>query len=412
MGAKHFLIAPLAVAAIAQGPESLTPTGPATLYDEWHGGQTLEGVQPQLLTGFRVTVLAGGQAGNVRLVVRHTPEQTTEQAPASTVSVGPWVTLPAEPGAYTFQAPRVLADYREVSYGIEQQTGGHAIVTQTRCSPEDGEDADPCSVQSVDVYTPALGAAVPDRRLAADIRRGAQLLLEPITETDADGDGAGDETEDRTNLRASATTRKLRGGRRAFDVTIENAGPRPADLPILRASLSRSPGLGTWSPACKSTQLRLRPGDGNGRGAQLCALKPLAVGETRAVRLVVPDLGTGYAYFGVSAEGRDLAPGDEAPDADYEGKRPPLWIDVDAWPDFSEQLSVQVGLHNRRKGAVRVHITRGKRTFLRRTINFRRAGGREVVLRLPRNFFRAEGPATITARSGSATAKARFEPSY
>ena len=63
-------------------------------------------------------------------------------------------------------------------------------------------------------------------------------MLEPITEQDSDRDHAGDSSEDRTNLRASATTQRLSGYRRAFDITVENAGPRTADLPKLRASLS------------------------------------------------------------------------------------------------------------------------------------------------------------------------------
>ena len=87
------------------------------------------------------------------------------------VHVGEPVTLPAEPGTYTFSAPHVFADYRNVTYGIEQETGGHAITAQTRCSPEDG-DGDICASQSVDVYRPPLGAAIPDRRTATEVQRG------------------------------------------------------------------------------------------------------------------------------------------------------------------------------------------------------------------------------------------------
>jgi len=209
MAGAHVLIAPLATLAFAQGPETLTPPGPATLYSDWHGAQTLEGEHPELLTGLRVTVLPGSQAGRVRFVVAHSAEQTTPEPPPRAVDVGAWVQLPAEPGTYVFPAPHVFADYRSVTYGIEQETGGHAILSQTRCAPEQGEDADPCSIQSVDVYAPPLGAAFPDRRLVADTRRGGQLLLDPLTEPDADRDGAGDATEDRTNLRATATTRIL-----------------------------------------------------------------------------------------------------------------------------------------------------------------------------------------------------------
>jgi len=175
------------------------------------------------------------------------------------------------------------------------------------------------------------------------------------------------------------------------------------------ANLNRSPGLGTWSANCKRAPFYPEPGQSD--DIQQCALQPLAVGERRTVRLVVPDLGTGDAYFTVQAEGRDLAGGDEDPDAEYRGKRPPLWFDVDAQPKFETQ-HLRLGLHSARKGTVRVQVERGNRTWLRRTVTFRRAGGRTVVLRLPRNFFRADGVATLTARSGTKTARARFEPSY
>ena len=249
MSPKGFLIAPLALLAFAaQSPETLTPEGPATLYSDWHGAMTLEGEHPELLTGFRVVVQPGGRAGTIRFLVHESPA-FGEEGPR-TVHVGPPVTLPAEPGTYTFPAPHVFADYRSVTYGIEQETGGHAITAQIRCSPEDGE-GDVCSSQSVDVYRPPLGAAIPDRRTASEVQRGRELTIEPITEPDVDGDGAGDQTEDRTNLRASATTQRLSGHRRAFDITVENAGPRTADRPQVQAYFLPSPGLGSWSPACR-----------------------------------------------------------------------------------------------------------------------------------------------------------------
>ena len=71
-----------------------------------------------------------------------------------------------------------------------------------------------------------------------------------------------------------------------------------------------------------------------------------------------------------------------------------------------------IDVRSERKGTVRLTLKRGKRTFLRRSVTFRRAGERDVVLRIPQNFFRADGVATLTARSQGATANARFEPSY
>lgn len=403
------VIVPVALLAIgAQSPETLTPEGPATLYSDWHGAQTLEGLHPELLTGFRVVVQPGGRSGTVRFLVHEQPESGEDGT--RTVHVGEPVTLPAEPGAYTFPAPHVFADYRNVSYGIEQETGGHAITAQIRCSPEDGE-GDICNSQSVDVYRPPLGAAVPDRRTASDVQRGRQLTIEPITEPDVDRDGAGDQTEDRTNLRASATTQRLSGYRRAFDITVENAGPRTADRPQLQADVYPSPGLGSWSPACREEQPWFFSGaqDDDPR-RQYCVLAPLAVGERRTVRLVVPDLGFGDAYFSLSAEGRDLASGDQDAGPEFRGPRPPLSLEVAARPE-SIHGGIRTTVRSTRKGNVRLRVRRGAQTYTR-TLTFRRAGKRDVVLRPPRRLADAEGIVTLTARSGGAVSRARLQPTY
>jgi hypothetical protein len=401
------LIAPVVLLAFTtQGPETLTPEGPATLYGDWHGGETLEGEHPELLTGFRVVVQPGGRAGTIRFLVQERPAFDEKGVPA--VHVGEPVTLPAEPGTYTFPAPHVFADYRDVVYGIEQETGGHAITAQVRCSPEDGE-GDVCASQSVDVYRPPLGAAIPDRRIATEIQRGRSLTINPITEPDSDGDGAGDQTEDRTNLRASATTQRLSGHRRAFDVTVENAGPRTADRPRVKADFFPSPGLGTWSPACLASPSPVSSGGGQvDTRNQYCLLPPLTVGERRTVRLVVPDLGSGDAYFSVSAEGRDLASGDEDASPEVHGPRPPLSLEVDARPT-SIANGLRVTVRSRRKGPVRLRVRRGDQTYSR-TITLRRAGTREVVLRPPLRLVRETGVVTLTARSGNATTRARLQP--
>ena len=395
------------LAFVAQTPEALTPEGPATLYSDWHGGQTDEGEQPALLTGFRVVVQPGGRAGTIRFLVHQSP--AFGEPGSGTVHVGGPVTLPAEPGTYTFQAPHVFADYRNLTYGIEQETGAHAIAAQIRCAPQDGE-YDVCNSQSVDVYRPPLGGAIPDRRTAADIQRGRELTIEPITEPDVDGDGAGDESEDRTNLRASATTQRLPGHRRAFDVTVENAGPRTADRPQVHAYFLPSPGLGSWSPACVGGQPRYFSNDrDDDPRRQHCLLAPLAVGERRTVRLVVPNLGFGDAFFSLSAEGRDLANGDQDADPEVRGPRPPLSLEVAARPQSIVTLPISVRAS--RKGSVRLQVRRGGRTYTR-TITLRRAGKRDVVLRPPRRVARRQGVVTLTARSGNATARARVQPSY
>ena len=200
MAAKRLLIGPMALLAFAQvSGETVTPEGPATLYADWHGGAERRG---------RPGGAADGPArdGPARRQGGHGP--TARATTAGTVHAGAPFTLPAEPGTYVFPAPHVLHDYREITFGIEQETGGHAIAAQTRCEPEEGED-DVCNDLSVDVYRPVIGTTPPDRRTAAEVQRGRRLTIDPITEPDADRDGAGDLTEDRTNLRTSATTQRL-----------------------------------------------------------------------------------------------------------------------------------------------------------------------------------------------------------
>jgi hypothetical protein len=407
--AKSLLIAPIALLAFAaQSPETLTPEGPATLYSDWHGGRTLEGEHPELLTGFRVVVQPGGRAGTIRFLVHESPAFRDEGP--RTVHVGQPVTLPAEPGTYTFPAPHVFADYRSVTYGIEQETGGHAITAQPRCSPDDGE-GDICKSQSVDVYRPPLGAAIPDRSTATEVLRGRDLTIDPMTEPDVDRDGAGDETEDRTNLRASATTRRLPGHRRAFDITVENAGPRTANRPLVKAYLLPSPGLGSWSPACRGAQHPFFWGaEDDDPRRQYCRLAPLAVGARRTVRLVVPNMGFGDAFFSLGAEGPDLAWGDEGADPTVRGPRPPLSLEVDALPE-SIRHGIPTTVRSTREGTVRLRVRRGREASTR-TITLRRAGKRDLVLRPPRRLVRARGMVTLTARSRSATVRARLRPSY
>ena len=409
MRGKRFLIAPVVLLAFAaQGPETLTPEGPATLYSDWHGFQTDEGEQPELLTGLRVVVQPGGRAGTIRFLVHESPgfgEQGTR-----TVHVGPPVTLPAEPGTYTFPAPHAFADYRSVTYGIEQETGGHAIAAQIRCEPEDGE-SDVCNSQAVDVYRPPLGGAIPHRRTASEVQRGRDVDDRTAHRADIDLDGAGDETEDRTNLRASATTQRLSGHRRAFDITVENAGPRTADRPRIQASFLRSPGLGVLDPGVRrsATLVLLSGSQNDDPRRQYCVLSPLAVGEQRTVRLVVPDLGFGDAYFELSAEGRGPAGwrrvhGTRGPwpaaATVAGGGRPPAELSSPPIP---------VTVRSTRKGRVRLQVRRGGRTYTR-TITLRRAGKRDVMLRPPLRLAREDGLVTITARSRNATARARLQP--
>src|SRR5262245_46351288 len=85
----------------------LTPPGRATLWSVWTGAHTLEGPHAEVLTAVQITVGRGGKAGRVRLRVIPGVEDERQRS----VRVGPWFTLPATPGKYTFRVPRVPWDY-------------------------------------------------------------------------------------------------------------------------------------------------------------------------------------------------------------------------------------------------------------------------------------------------------------
>ena len=409
MAGKRFLIAPVALLAfVAQGSETLTPEGPATLYSDWHGAATLEGEHPELLTGFRVVVQLGWPR-------RHDP---FPGARGSGIRRGRSAGGPCRAAgdaagrAGHVHLPRAARLRRLSQRGLRDRAGDGRSCHHGAdpLLPEEGE-SDVCNSQSVDVYRPPLGGAVPDRRTATEVQRGRELTIEPITEPDVDRDGAGDETEDRTNLRASATTQRLSGHRRAFDITVENVGPRTADRPQVQASFLPSPGLGSWSPACVGEQQPFFSGGQNDDPRrEYCVLAPLGVGERRTVRLIVPDLGFGDAYFSLSAEGRDLAGGDEDPGPEVRGPRPPLSLEVAARPQAIGN-GIPITVRSTRNGRVRLQVRRGTRTYTR-TITVRRARKRDVVLRPPQRLTRENGLVTLTARSGSATARARLQPSF
>jgi hypothetical protein len=390
----------LAAALFAQGADTLTPDGPATLFDDWHGGQTAEDRSPELLTHFRVTVAPGGRAGTIRLRIFDGETGMTHDAAP--------VALPAEPGTYLFGAPHILHDYRDVSIGLDQETGGHAIAAQVRCTPEEGE-GDICSSQSLDVYRPVLGPGVKPDRLLAEVQRGRMLTIDRVTEPDVDGDLAGDRTEDRTNLRTSMTTRRISGRRLELTATVENAGPRRADRPVLRTSFYPPVGIARID-GCEPYEPPLTPDVST--SDQHCILAPLAVGEQRTVRIVAPDPGRTDAGVDVEAEGPDLASGDESAYEELRGPRPPLFVEASPRPRLLAGLNVTV--RSRRAGPVRLRLAAGKRTLATRELRFRRPGARRISLRVPRSRLLRDLPrqVTLSARSDAATARVRLQPSY
>ena len=112
------------------------------------------------------------------------------------------------------------------------------------------------------------------------------------------------------------------------------------------------------------------------------------------------------------SEGSDLAPFDEFADLDFRDLRPPVGIEVEPYQQpYQGRLGVK--LHAALKGTVRLQLQRGGRTNARRTVTFRRAGGRSVVLRVPNRFAQAKGAASGSPPDREARpTRARFEPSY
>ena len=250
----------------------LTPPGPATLTQvntfPIPPMPAMIPYVPQVSTGWSVVVGDGGSAGTVRPRFRGVSNE---------IVTGDPVQLPAEPGTYTFAAPHLAWG---TPIGLEQTTGGHAIVTRSMCHPEWERAGDPCRNLFVDVTREGQA----DERIS-----GAQLALTPVYEPDTDGDLRGDATEDRTDLQVRAWPKLDADGRMQIDVTVRNAGPLSADLPVLRTSGVPS----RWE---------------NGRSE--LKLKPLAAGESRVATLVAESPTGVGPFIAVSAEGPDLATGD------------------------------------------------------------------------------------------------------
>ncbi len=294
-------------------PQPRTPFGAATVSSQWRGAQTDEARPPSVLQAVTVTVDPGGTAGQVRLRVS---DPTAD--PRRGVLLGDWFTLPAEPGTYTFPAPRLLIDYRSVVLALDQQTGGHAIVEQRPCTPELGRWADWCELIALDSWSPiladGLGGVPPEASPGApaptDRRPGQRLRIAQISEIDRDGDLAGDRTEDRTDLVVRADAVRGHGGR--MTITVTNAGPRTADWPRVTIDRPNRPGSAVpargWTPECAAAQTRglMLPSPD---GSTYCDLPSIAAGGSHTVSLPVIDDGRPVMVT-AAAEGPDLAEAD------------------------------------------------------------------------------------------------------
>jgi hypothetical protein len=260
------------------------------------------------------------------------------------------VQLPAEPGTYTFAAPRIA--WSGAPLGLEQTTGGHAIVTRHDCHPESERFADPCQNLFVDIARDGQA----DERVS-----GAQLALKEFSEPDSDRDLRGDTTEDRTDLRLSTLPRLGADCRWRIAVTVFNAGPLPADLPVLKATGVPA----RWEGAT---------------GSDL-PLAPLAVGETRTLTLLT-DLPTGQGpWVSLSSEGPDLAAGDNTGTFMLSAV-PPFTIAAAKRQSLRDGLKADVGASCVRRARVTATFkVRGRTVRVARTVKLGAGAARTLTLR-------------------------------
>jgi hypothetical protein len=258
--------APVVAAALLPGAAAIeqTPTGPATLI-----ASPVPAVAGSVVTSWSVTVGPGGRGGVVRPLLGGVP--------------GEPVTLPAAPGTYRFGVPPGASP----PLGIVQETGGHAIVVREPCRPTIERSLDPCETTWLDIRRPGR----------EDVRdRGVHLALTYDTEPDADADGLGDVTQDRTDLRVSAVPTREHDGRLRVDVKLTNLGSLPADRPALDVSPLADARI---EGACLTPY-------------PSCQTPPLAPGETRPFTILAADPAATSVTVSARAEGTDLQPADNS----------------------------------------------------------------------------------------------------
>lgn len=283
---RGLLLASLAGAATVTGgaagqtpaPAALTPEGAATLRQSWLGARPSIGHGPRVIVRWSVEVGAGGRAGDVALRVLGGSERSPEATGRGTGSA---VSLPAEPGTYEFSARLRFEDGDRI--GLDQASGGHALLREHPPAPEAGEWADPRRLHAVDVWRPPLadGAAGGHQ----ERRQGQELAVSVVLEPDVDADGYGDETQDLADLRVVSRRLQRGRGRTTFALAVQNRGPRTAHQPRLSLRLLRGSRLVAVSaPRCGVRRCRWPRTATGGRAIDL---PPLRRGARHRVRLVV-----------------------------------------------------------------------------------------------------------------------------
>jgi hypothetical protein len=398
----------------ADDPTELTPDGPATLMNVYSGPVLAYGnLYASVLVAVRVQVGPGGRGGSVRVRVHTTGWSDPRPVPAQT-AVGDPVDLPAEPGTYTFPAPHVSWDVRDASLGIDQTTGGHAIVSRQACRPDLGRAGDPCQVDATNVFAgdpPPGSDGTPSATIA-----GAQLTITGIAEIDKDADLLGDATEDRTDLKiTSAPLGPTSPGWAGWAVTITNAGPLQADLPSLATSF---PG-GTdahWDQGCQPDDLPYV----HSPDRRVCPLAALAPGASRTLTLIAHPQDAGLTEVSAQAEGPDLNPVDNTARLTLPqtapAPRPALWLGSTARQYLSRGIRLAVSATTNGRRHVRVafklhgHALRLDRSLILhadvpRTLIVHVRGAKLRSLRRALRSGPLPGQATVTGGGGTQTAK-------
>jgi len=289
----------LAAAAPAAAQDTVTPAGPATVRGHWLGAFTLELRPPEILVGWTVTVGPGSNAGPVRLRVLRPGDRGT------VVGSGPVEALPATPGTYAFALPvGIPYDHRDAGLALDQEVGGHAIVSTHPPAPGFDGLGD---VRALDVFRPSLAEDAAD--VAFSERRPRQeLLVQGTIERDLDEDLVGDLTQDvgdlrllragilardAANIAGRETNRVLIGAR------VLNAGSTVRHLP----HIANTDEISGWSCA----------GSGFAGGWIRCAGAPIPPGGEADLRIwSYPGNGREPTRIEVAAEGPDLTPEDNA----------------------------------------------------------------------------------------------------
>ena len=284
-----------------------------------------------MLTGWRVTVGPGGQAGAIR------PRFGT----GSTEVLGDVVQLPAEPGTYEFPSPHLREGYL---VALDQFTGGHAIVRRQACRAENvsGDACDRWAVLAFGGDPPPGVGESPD-----ELIEDGQLAAEAVYENDDDADGLGDQSADRTNLSvALATAPDATGGLRV-GITVTNHGPLTADQPGVAMTF---PALfaARWDQPCVKN---LRMALNRLPSGSSCAIEALPAGASRTLTFTTRDGGTIEAR--AFAEGPDVAPADNT--ATLRLIPPPPW-ELKVAPKQRLANGIVAKVRMARAGRVRVSV--------------------------------------------------------